>query len=60
MSLPGPFQDVVDLDRKLSAPIVQFGDIKARRRAGRHCEVYLKNNDTVLPGGSPSASKAVA
>lgn len=60
MTLPGPFQTVVDLDAKLREPIVQIEDIKARRTARRMAQVYFlgpKGTDT-SPGGTPVAVAA--
>lgn len=51
MKLPRPFADVIALDRKLSAPVVQLIHIRQRRQARRACQVYLS--------GPGSAGKGV-
>lgn len=60
MSLPPPFVDVIELDRRLAQPVVQMQDLKARRLAGRVAEVYLKGPKGSGPvnGGTPVAVAA--
>ncbi|WRQ08285.1 hypothetical protein JDBV08_00590 [Mycobacterium phage jiawei] len=41
MNLPGPFAEIITLDRKLSAPVVQITDIKRRRHARREAQLML-------------------
>lgn len=56
MKLPEPYAEIVEIDRRLSRPVVRFEDLKRRRVVRRHCQVYLLGPTADTPaGGTPIA-----
>lgn len=54
---PEPFQKIIEIDRRLDEKVVQFSDIKLRRRYRRMCQIFVSQPQA--PDGNGGGSPVV-